>query len=324
MANDSPGLRGLYPEIAPYETGRLAVGEGHDIYYERCGTRGGKPVVFLHGGPGAGCHPDHRRLFDPSRYDVLLFDQRGCGRSTPFFRLEGNTTFHLVEDIERLRSMAGVEQWMLFGGSWGSSLALAYAQRYPHRVTEMILRGIYTWTAAEAHWYYQFGASEFFPDHWARFIEPIPPAERDNIIAAYYQRLTGTDEQARLEAAKAWNAWEEATVRLISPLPGEGEFTDAGLASALFETHYLVNSAWLKEGQLIAEAWRLKGIRGTIIHGRFDMACRPRYAHALHQAWPGSELHIVEAAGHVVSEPGLLDRLIRETDRYGRNSPTVL
>jgi len=202
------GLRALYPPIAPYETGMLDVGDGHSIYYERVGKPGGTPAVFLHGGPGAGCSADHRRLFDPARYDLLLFDQRGCGRSTPHAELEANTTWHLVDDIERLRALAGVERWLVFGGSWGSTLALAYAETYPGHVSALILRGTFMATHEEARWYYQFGASQMFPDKWERFLAPIPEAERGDLVAAYYRRLTGDDPKTQLEAAKAWSLWE--------------------------------------------------------------------------------------------------------------------
>lgn len=203
-----PELRTLYPAIEPYETGQLDVGDGHSVYYERVGTPGAKPAVFLHGGPGGGISADHRRLFDPARYDVLLFDQRGCGRSTPHAGLEANTTWHLVDDIERLRALAGVARWLVFGGSWGSTLALAYAQKHPGRVSELVLRGIYTVSQAELDWYYQYGVSEMFPEKWARFQAPVAPSERGNMIAAYRKLLTDSDPQKQIEAARAWSVWE--------------------------------------------------------------------------------------------------------------------
>jgi pimeloyl-ACP methyl ester carboxylesterase len=208
-------LRTLYPAIEPYETGTLDVGDGHVLYYERVGTRGAKPAVFLHGGPGGGISPDHRRLFDPARYDVLLFDQRGCGQSTPHASLEANTTWHLVDDIERLRERIGVERWLVFGGSWGSTLALAYAQSHPQRVSELVLRGVYTVSQAELDWYYQFGVSEMFPDKWARFQAPVPEAERGNMMAAYRKLLTGDDRDKQVEAARAWSVWEGETITLL-------------------------------------------------------------------------------------------------------------
>ena len=243
--------RSLYPEIEPYESGRLDVGDGHSLYWERCGTPGGKPVVMLHGGPGAGCSPDHRRQFDPARYDILLFDQRGCGRSTPHASLEANTTWHLVDDIERLREMAGIERWMAFGGSWGSTLALAYAQTHPDRVTELVLRGIFLFRQRELDWLYQYGASEVYPDKWDEFLAPIPEAERGDMVAAYHRRLTGDDEAAKLEAAKAWSKWEAETVTLL-PHPEvieEHTSDDFAIAIARIENHYMINRGWLEEGQ---------------------------------------------------------------------------
>jgi proline iminopeptidase len=311
-------LRTLYPPIEPYASGMLDVGDGHRIYYERSGTPGAKPAVFLHGGPGAGFSPDHRRLFDPSRYDVVLFDQRGCGRSTPHASLEANTTWHLVADIERLREMAGFDRWLVFGGSWGSTLALAYAQTHPERVSELVVRGIYTLTKAELDWFYQHGVSEMFPDKWEGFVAPIPLAERGDMVAAYGRRLTGSDPVAQIEAARAWSLWEGATITLL-PDPkltathGDDHFA---IAFARIENHYFTHSGWLDEGQLIRDAHRLRDIPGTIVHGRYDMPCPARYAWALHRAWPAADFHLIEGAGHAYSEPGILDRLIRATDGY--------
>ncbi|MEQ9571319.1 MAG: prolyl aminopeptidase [Nitratireductor sp.] len=311
-------LRMLYPEIEPFETGRLDVGDGHVIYWERAGTKGAKPAVFLHGGPGGGIAPAHRRLFDPARYDVLLFDQRGCGRSTPHASLEANTTWHLVADIERLRAMVGVEKWQVFGGSWGSTLALAYAQAHPGRVSELVLRGIYLLTQAELSWYYQFGVSEMFPDKWERFVAPIPQAERDDMMGAYRRRLTGADRAARIEAAKAWSLWEGETITLLPEPATSGKFgeDEFALAFARIENHYLVHGGWLDEGQLLRDAGRLADIPGVIVHGRYDMPCPAKNAWALHKAWPRAEFHLVEGAGHAFSEPGILDRLIRATDGF--------
>lgn len=311
-------LRSLYPPIEPYETGMLDVGDGHSVYYERIGRRGGKPAVFLHGGPGGGISPEHRRLFDSRQYDVMLFDQRGCGRSTPHAGLDANTTWHLVADIERLRELAGAEKWLVFGGSWGSTLALAYAQKHTDRVSELVLRGIYTVTKAELAWYYQSGASEMFPDKWEKFQAPIPEAERGDMIAAYHKRLTSDDEAVRIEAAKAWSVWEGETVTLL-PDPalasehGEDHFA---LAFARLENHYFIHGCWLEEGQLLRDAHRLHGIPGVIVHGRYDMPCPARYAYALHEAWPDADFHLIEGAGHAYSEPGILDQLIRATDRF--------
>ena len=311
-------LRGLYPEIEPFETGMLDVGDGHSIYWERDGTRGAKPAIFLHGGPGGGISSVHRRLFDPALYDVMLFDQRGCGRSTPHAGLEANTTWHLVADIERLRALMGVDTWLVFGGSWGSTLALAYSQTHPGRVSELVVRGIYTLTRAELSWYYQFGVSEMFPDKWERFLAPIPQAERGDLIGAYRRRLTGDDPAARIEAAKAWSLWEGQTITLL-PEPatsdafGEDEFA---LAFARIENHYFVHSGWLEEGQLLRDAHRLHGIPGLIVHGRYDMPCPARYAWELARAWPDAEFFLIEGAGHAYSEPGILDRLIYATDKF--------
>ncbi|MBH1963704.1 MAG: prolyl aminopeptidase [Comamonadaceae bacterium] len=320
MTKTTAELRTLYPSIEPYETGHLDVGEGHVIYYERVGTPGAKPAVFLHGGPGGGISPEHRRVFDPARYDVVLFDQRGCGRSTPHAGLEANTTWDLVSDIETLRQLAGAEKWLVFGGSWGSTLALAYAQKYPERVSALVLRGIYTVTAAELSWYYQFGVSEMFPDKWERFQAHIPLEERGNMMAAYRKILTGPDKARQIEAAKAWSLWEGETITLL-PDPsftathGDDHFA---LAFARLENHYFVHGAWLEEGQLLRDAHRLHGIPGVIVHGRYDMPCPARYAYALHKAWPEAEFHLIEGAGHAWSEPGIRDQLIRATDRFAR------
>jgi proline iminopeptidase len=311
-------LRTLYPPIEPYETGMLDVGDGHRIYYERAGKPGTKPAVFLHGGPGGGISADHRRLFDPERYDVLLFDQRGAGKSTPNASLEANTTWHLVADIERLRELAKADKWLVFGGSWGSTLALAYAQTHPERVSELALRGIYTVTKAELDWYYQFGASELFPEKWERFLAPIPEAERGDLIAAYRKRLTSDDRSVQIEAAKAWSLWEGETITLLPNPDLSSSHADAefAVAFARIENHYFAHDCWLEEGQLLRDAGRLRGILGTIIHGRYDMPCPARYAYQLHKAWPEAEYHMIEGAGHAYSEPGILDQLIRATDRF--------
>jgi proline iminopeptidase len=318
------GLRGLYPEIEPFETGYLETGDGHSIYWERAGTRGGKPAVFLHGGPGGGCGPVHRRLFDPELYDVLLFDQRGCGRSTPFASLENNTTWHLVADIERLRELAGFDTWQVFGGSWGSTLALAYAETHPERVSELIVRGIYTLTKAELDWYYQFGVSEMFPDKWQRFLAPIPEAERGEMMAAYRRRLIGDGKAAQMAAAKAWSAWEGETITLLPEPSTSDKFHEDqfALAFARIENHFFVHGGWLEEGQLLRDAHKLAGIDGVIVHGRYDMPCPAHTAWQLHQAWPRAEFHLIEGAGHAFSEPGILDQLIRATDRFAGKADT--
>ncbi|MCO6186564.1 prolyl aminopeptidase [Rhizobium sp. L1K21] len=315
-------LRTLYPEIEPFETGFLDTGDGHTVYWERVGTKGAKPAVFLHGGPGGGCGAAHRRLFDPARYDVILFDQRGCGRSKPFADLENNTTWHLVDDIERLREMMGVEKWLVFGGSWGSTLALAYAEKHPEHVSELVLRGVYTLTKAELAWYYQFGVSEMFPDKWERFIAPIPEAERDDLMAAYRKRLIGDDKAEQIKCAKAWSIWEGETITLL-PEPATSDHfheDDFALAFARIENHFFTHAGWLEEGQLLRDAHKLQDIEGTIVHGRYDMPCPAKYAYQLSKAWPRAEFHLIEGAGHAYSEPGILDRLIRATDRYAENN----
>lgn len=311
-------LRTLYPEIEPFDSGMLDVGDGHRVYWERVGTRGAKPAVFLHGGPGGGISPKHRQVFDPKLYDVILFDQRGCGRSTPHAELEANTTWHLVADMERLREMTGFDTWLVFGGSWGSTLALAYAETHPERVSELVLRGIFTLRRSEVDWYYQHGASLMFPEKWERFIAQIPEQERDSFVQAYRARLTSDDKATRIAAAKAWSVWEGETITLL-PEPetsdkfGEDEFA---LAFARIENHYFVHAGWMDDGQLIRDAGKLKGIPGVIVQGRYDMACPPVTAWELHKAWPEAEYHLIEGAGHAYSEPGILDRLIRATDQY--------
>ncbi|RFC62075.1 prolyl aminopeptidase [Fulvimarina endophytica] len=311
-------LRSFYPPIEPYDTGMLDVGDGHSVSYERCGTKGGKPVVFLHGGPGGGCNPDQRRLFDPARYDILLFDQRGCGRSTPHASLEANTTWHLVADIERLRQMVGCDRWQVFGGSWGSTLALAYAETHPERVSELLLRGVYLVTKADLDWSYRFGVSEMFPEEFERFQAPIPEAERGDMIAAYRARLTGADEAEKLACAKAWSTWEARTIKLLPSDELAARFSDGhfALAFARIENHYFTHRCWLEEGQLLRDAHRLRGIEGAIVHGRYDMPCPARSAFALSRIWTDAAFRLVEGAGHAVDEPGILHELIEATDRF--------
>ncbi len=313
-------LRTPYPPIEPYASGMLDVGDGHSVYWERCGRRGGVPAVFLHGGPGGGCGPDHRRLFDPARYDVLLFDQRGCGRSTPHAALDANTTWHLVADIERLRALCGHEAWLVFGGSWGSTLALAYAQAHPARTTALILRGIFLLRQAELDWYYQDGASWLFPDRWEAFIAPIPAAERGDLMTAFHRRLTGDDRAAQIAAARAWSEWEGGTITLLPDPTTAGGFAEDrfALAFARIENHFFVHRGWMAEGQLLRDAHRLADIPGTIVQGRYDIATPMRSAWDLHRAWPQAAFHLIPAAGHAFSEPGILDRLLRTADDYAR------
>lgn len=313
-----PKLRSLYPAIEPYAAGVLDVGDGHVLYYERCGTPGAKPAVFLHGGPGGGISAQHRRLFDPARYDLLLFDQRGCGRSTPHASLEANTTWHLVADIERLRNLAGVERWLVLGGSWGSTLALTYAQTHPDRVSELVLRGVFTVSRRELDWYYQHGASEIFPDLWEAFVAQIPAEERHDLRAAYRRRLTGSDLVLQTQAALAWAIWEGGTLTLMPDEDTRKGFAEPhfALAFARIENHFFVHGGWLEDGQLIRNASRLRGIPGTIVQGRYDMVCPPRTAWELHRAWPQANLRMIEGAGHAWSEPKTLDELIGATDLY--------
>lgn len=311
-------MRTLYPPIEPYKSGHLDVGDGHSLYWELCGNPEGKPAVFLHGGPGAGCSPDHRRLFDPERYNILLFDQRGCGRSTPHASLEANTTWDLVADMERLREMVGVEQWLVFGGSWGSTLALAYAETHPDRVSALILRGIFTFRQSELDWFYQEGASAIFPDKWEGFLAPIPEAERKDLVSAYHRRLTGDDPAVQLECAKAWSGWEGATITL---LPDETTLAvhtgdKFAIAIARIENHFMVNRGWLEEGQLIRDAAKIRHIPGVIVQGRYDACTPPVTAWDLHRAWPEAEFHMIPDAGHAYNQPGILDRLIRATDQF--------
>jgi proline iminopeptidase len=311
-------LATLYPTIEPFEQGVLDTGDGHQVYWERCGNPAGKPAVFLHGGPGSGCGPDHRRLFDPAKYCVTLFDQRGCGRSTPHASLEANTTWHLVADIEKLREMSGAERWLVFGGSWGSTLALAYAQTHPARVSELVLRGIFTLRHEELHWFYQEGASWLFPDEWEQFVAPIAPGDRHDLMAAYHRVLTGDDDLARTNAAVAWSHWEGRTITLLPDptITTAHDNAHFALAFARIENHYFVNHGFFAEGQLLRDAHKLHGIPGVIVQGRYDVCTPVKTAWDLHQAWPQAEFHLVADAGHSFKEPGILDQLVRATDRF--------
>jgi proline iminopeptidase len=314
--------RALYPALEPNERGRLRVSELHEIYYEVSGKPDGKPVAFVHGGPGGGCGPGQRRFFDPERYRIVLFDQRGCGRSTPHASLEANTTWDLVADMEALRSHLGIERWQLFGGSWGSALALAYAQAHPARVSELILRGVFLLRPEELRWFYQFGASEMCPEAWEKFLAPIPAAERCDLMRAYHRRLTGADSSERLRAAQAWSRWEASTcflrpreehVRRVSRDP---EFA---LAFARIECHYFVNGGFFEHpDQLLEGVDRIRKIPATIVQGRYDLVCPVTSAWALHRRWPEARFEIVDDAGHSAWETGIADRLIRATDEFSR------
>ncbi|MDC0717146.1 prolyl aminopeptidase [Nannocystis bainbridge] len=314
-------LSGLYPPIDPFHFGRLQVPGGHDLYFEQSGNRAGKPVVFLHGGPGGGTDPKHRRFFDPARYRIILFDQRGCGQSEPFASLEDNTTWDLVDDIERLREHLGVDRWQVFGGSWGSTLGVAYAEAHPHRVTELVLRGIFMFTRRESDWFYGRGTRNLFPDAWEAFVAPIPEAERADLIAAYYRRLTSNDPRVRVEAARAWSLWE-SRVAALHPDPDvemHCDNTDFTLAFSRIECHYFVNKGFLNsETQLLDDAPKIQHIPTTIVHGRYDVICPLENAWHLHKRLPRSELVIVPDAGHSAFEPGIALSLRRATDRYSQ------
>ncbi|MDJ0877546.1 MAG: prolyl aminopeptidase [Halieaceae bacterium] len=310
----------LYPEIKPYATHRLEVSGGHTLYVEESGDPEGLPVVFVHGGPGAGCDPKNRCFFDPEAYRIILFDQRGAGRSSPHAGLNENTSDALVADMEAIREHLGVDRWLLFGGSWGSTLALLYAQAHTERVVGMILRGIFLARQRDIHWLYQEGASRLFPDYWEDYLRPIPAAQRDKLVTAYYDLLTGDNELARMAAAKAWSGWEAHCATLRPNLEVYEHLVDPHVALALarIEAHFFVNDCFIRENQIIEEAGVLAGIPGVIVHGRYDVVCPLDNAFALHQAWPESELHIVRDAGHVASEPGITDALVRATRRMAQ------
>ncbi len=312
-------LRGCYPHAEPYDRGWLEVSGGHEIYYEQIGNAQGKPAVFIHGGPGAGALINDRRFFDPARYRAVLFDQRGCGRSRPHASLAENTTWHLVEDIEALRTHLGIDRWLVFGGSWGSTLSLAYAQTHPESVSEIVLRGIFLLRRAEIRWFYQEGASAIFPDLWEKYLAPIPPEEHADLVTAYYKRLTGDDEAARLAAAKAWSQWEGATISLLPNPEREAQWTGDRFATAIarIECHYFYNHGFFEsDGQLIEGIGRIRHIPGVIVQGRYDVCTPMTSAWALHRAWPEAEFHIVADAGHTSSEPGITHELVTATDRF--------
>ncbi|MBW2507806.1 MAG: prolyl aminopeptidase [Deltaproteobacteria bacterium] len=311
----------LFPEIEPFDSGHLAVDGLHSVYYEQCGNPLGKPALFVHGGPGGGASVVHRRFWDPAAYRIILFDQRGCGRSTPHAELRSNTTWHLIDDMERIREHLGIETWQLFGGSWGSTLSLAYAQRHPERVTEMVLRGIFLLRQREIDWYYQEGASRIFPESWAKYLEPIPPDERDDLVGAYYGRLTSADRDERIAAARAWSMWEGSTSRLV-PDPELIERTgQAGFAEAFarIECHYFINRGFFDDDdQLLSSMDRIKEIPAVIVQGRYDIVCPAESAYQLHRAWPNSTLIIAERSGHSALEPEITSYLVDATERFAR------
>jgi proline iminopeptidase len=317
--------RTLYPHIEPYNSGMLRVSDVHQIYFEECGNPKGKPAVFLHGGPGGGTDPKMRRFFDPKRYRIVLFDQRGSGKSTPHASLEANTTWDLVADTEKVREHLGIDKWLVFGGSWGSTLALAYAETHPERVTEMVLRGIFLLRRSELEWFYQNpeGAASIFPDLWEHYVEPIPEAERGDMMAAYYKRLTSPDPEVVRKAAVAWSVWEGATSYLRMNTDYVTKFQeDAAYAGAFarIECHYFVNKGFLKsDAQLLEDVGRIRHIPAVIVQGRYDLVCPMRSAWHLHKAWPEAELRIVQGAGHSAFEVGITSELVTATDRFARS-----
>jgi proline iminopeptidase len=309
--------RGLYPEIDPFAFGWMPTGSVHEVYYEECGAPGGKPIVVLHGGPGGAINPGMRRFFDPGGWRAVLFDQRGCGKSKPHASLEDNTTWTLIEDLERLRRRCGVESWSVFGGSWGSTLALAYAITHPERVDALILRGIFLLTRRELSWFYQDGASFLFPDAWEQFLAPIPIDERHDLMAAYHRRLTSSDPAVQLEAAVAWSAWEGDTISVRGPEARPDKFAEAEFATAFarLECHYFVHGGFLPEdGWILNNVDRIRHIPGWIVQGRFDVVTPMESAWTLKQAWPEASLEVVGDAGHASTEPGIVDALVRATD----------
>ncbi|MCM2332004.1 proline iminopeptidase [Geopseudomonas sagittaria] len=310
----------LYPEIKPYARHQLAVDHPHELYIDESGTPDGLPVLFVHGGPGAGCDAASRRWFDPTLYRIVTFDQRGCGRSTPHASLDRNTTWDLVADMERIREHLGIDKWVLFGGSWGSTLSLAYAQTHPERVHALILRGIFLCRPQEIRWFYQEGASRLFPDYWEDYLAPIPHEERHDLVDAFYRRLAGPDQIAQMHAAKAWSIWEgrTATLRPNGQVIERFSEPQRALSIARIECHYFINNAFLEEDQLLRDMHKIAHIPGVIVHGRYDVVCPLDNAWALNQAWPNSELAIIRDAGHAAGEPGITDALVRATGEVAR------
>jgi len=312
-------MRTLYPDIEPFDSGFLNVDSRHRMYYEQCGNPQGKPVVILHGGPGAGCGAKIRRFHDPRAYRIILLDQRGAGRSTPHADLVDNTTWTLVADIEKLREHLGIDRWQVFGGSWGSTLALAYAEKHPERVSELVVRGIFLLRRWELEWFYQEGCSRLFPDAWEKYLAPIPEVERGDIISAYHRRLTSEDESVRLEAAQAWSIWEASTSFMLQDEDFINSHQDAhfALSFARIENHYFVNGGFFEvEGQLLRDAHKLKGIPGVIVHGRYDVVCPIANAWDLHKVWPEAKLLISPTSGHSAFEAENASALIEATDSY--------
>lgn len=309
----------LHPQVEPFDQRFLDVGDGHRVYVEQVGRPDGLPIVVLHGGPGGGCSPAMRRYFDPTVYRTVLFDQRGCGRSRPHASVEANTTWHLVADIERIRHALGIERWAVFGGSWGATLGLIYAQEHPEHVAALILRGVFLMTRGELDWFYGGGAGAFWPELWSRFIEPIPPDERDNMIAAYHRRLFSGDMQTETRFARLWAGWENALASIDSDGMGLDGPSEYARAFARLENHYFINDGFLGPGKTIMERMhRIAHVPGVIVQGRYDMICPPVSAHRLAAAWPRARLRMVARAGHALSEPGITAELVRATADYAR------
>ncbi len=311
----------LFPEIQPYKTHRIKVSEQHELYVEEVGNPNGQPAVFLHGGPGAGLNPKHRRYFDPKHYRIILFDQRGCGKSQPHASLENNTTWDLASDIEKIRGYFGIKKWLVFGGSWGSTLALAYAETHPESVSALVLRGIFLCRKEELDWFYQKGCDLIYPDYFEKYVAPIPVAERGDMIQAYYRRLTSDDSAVRIAAAKAWSSWEGSTIKLL-PDPSTlmaFEEVQMSLSIARIECHFFINKCWFKtDNQLVENVGKIRHIPTVIVHGRYDVVCPVKNAWDLHKAWPESTLHIIQDAGHAADEPGILDALVKATNSFIR------
>ena len=309
----------LFPNIEPFNTFHLPVSDLHTIYVEESGNKNGKPVIFLHGGPGGGVDPKYRRYFNPDKWRIIMFDQRGCGKSTPFAELKENTTWDLVDDIEKIRNYLSIDRWVIYGGSWGSTLSLAYSQTYPDSCKALILRGIFLVRKKEIHWFYQEGASKIFPDNWQSFVAPIPIEKRNNLLEAYYNLLIGEDSSKKIEAAKAWSTWEGSTVRLIQDKDFIGDFSDEKFAEAFarIECHYFMNNAWFdSDNHLIENVDKIRHIPAVIVHGRYDVICPVENAWELHQAWPESELHIIPDAGHSIFEEGIKDKILEYTEKF--------
>ena len=312
-------MRDLYPPIEPYHQGKLKVSDLHTIHYEESGNPEGKPLIFLHGGPGGGITSMYRQYFDPQLWRIIIFDQRGCGKSNPYAELRENTTWDLVRDIEQLREHLNVSQWVVFGGSWGSTLALAYSQTHPDSCKGLILRGIFMLRPSEIRWFYQEGANQIYPDAWQEYLRPIPPAEQGDLLSAYYKRLTNEDPQVRLEAARAWSIWEASTSKLIPSETSKERFGQANFAEAfaMIECHYFVNQGFFEqENQLLENIDRIRHLPGIIVQGRYDVVCPMITAWELHQAWQEAEFIVINDAGHSVSEPGIKDALIKASDRF--------